>query len=127
MLGAFLLYWGIMSIVSVSYVPSVTVPWLDRALTAVGRYVWIPAVGVFLMAMGVAPAIAGIARRNRIVRWALGGVGLAVGCLGVFFTFVAIDSVAGFIFVTPLLLAGVVLVGVTLGGRASIPRNLIPV
>lgn len=127
LLGAFLLYWGIMGIASVSYPPSVTVPWLDRALFAASRYVWVPAVGVFLIAGGLSPAIAVGARRSRIVRWVLGGVGVAVGCLGVFFTFVAINSVAGFVFLTPLFLAGVVLIGVALGGRGYVPRDLLPV
>lgn len=107
--GLFLLYWGIMSIVSVAYAASVTVPWLDQMLLNISEFVWLPAAGVLLIALGVSPTIAPRARNSRIIRILSGVLGLGFLCLSGFFVFLTLSPFWGFVYISPLFVTGILL------------------
>lgn len=123
LVGVFLLYWGITSIIIPGYGVSITVPWLDQTLLAAGRYIWIPAVGVLLLTVGISPVIAFGARRSRVAQLVIGGVGLTLLGLGGLLGFVTLNIFFGFIYIFPLLLTGVLLVAVTLGLHEQRPET----
>ncbi|WP_248910911.1 hypothetical protein [Halocatena marina] len=85
LIGAFLLYWGLTSIVTPGYDVSITVSWLDQLLLVAGRYIWIPAVGVLFLTVGISPVIAAGARKSRVAQILIVGIGILFLCFGGFF------------------------------------------
>lgn len=126
LVGAFLLYWGVMSLRDPSYIPSVTVPWLDQTLTAVGSYIWIPAIGVFLILVGVSPVVASVVRSSRIAQIVIGALGIGFLLFGGMFAFITLSLVGGLIFVIPLFLIGMMLLVLAFSIRKSTLKNIHP-
>ncbi|MCO8245784.1 MULTISPECIES: hypothetical protein [unclassified Haladaptatus] len=122
--GAFLLYWGVVSIMTTSYVPSVTFPWLDRTLTAVGQYVWIPAIGVLLLTVSVSPLVSVGARRSRIGRVTIGGFGVVLLGLGGAITALTISPTWGFLQFSPVVLTGVLLMAIAFGLQDQVSKRV---
>lgn len=117
--GVFLIGWGIASILAYPGYPTTVSP-IDTVLVSLSHYLWIPAVGFFVLSAGVAPLVR--ARATHDVAWAIGVTvfGAAALCVGGLLTVLALDSVAGLLYVSPLLLSGVLLV---LAGSADRVRD----
>lgn len=126
LVGAFLLYWGMRSLMDPSYIPSITIPWLDQTLRAIGQHVWIPAVGVLLLIIGTSPVIIFSTQRSRVARGALCSIGIILLCLGGMFVSVTLNPLFGFLFVSPLILTGTVLIAVALDLHDRALRRILP-
>lgn len=126
LVGTFLLYWGITQIMTPGYYVSITVPWLDQTLLAADRYVWIPAVGLLLLTVGISPVIIVGARNSRIARVAIGGLGIIFFCFGGFFGLITLSVFYGFVFVSPIILSGIVLLAVALDVHEWVSKIMHP-
>lgn len=124
LVGAFLLYWGITWITTPGYYVSITVPWLDQLLLAVGRYVWIPAVGLLLLTVGISPVIVFGARSSRVLQVVIGGFGLIFLCFGGFLGLITLNPFYGFIHISPLILSGIALLAVAFGFHEWMSRTI---
>ncbi len=107
--GIFLLWWGIRSIVSEPHVPSITVYWLDRSLTDINQYVWLPAVGVFLLTASISPVIAVMAQNNRVIRIVISVTAVGIIAVGGMLVIISLSRIWGIIYVSPVLLTGLLL------------------
>lgn len=114
LVGVFLLYWGAMSLVDPSHVPSVTFPWLDQTLTRVGQHLWIPAVGVLFLIVGISPVMIPDARRSRVAQLILCGVGFLFFCVSGALIFISLSPLTLF-YLSPLILTGAIFVEIALG------------
>lgn len=126
LVGACLLYWGLTSIVTPGYDVSITASWLDQLLLAAGRYIWVPAVGLLFLTVGISPVIAAGARKSRVAQVLIGGIGILFLCFGGVLGLLTLNNFFGFIHVSPLLLTGVLLVAVALGFPERTPKTVYP-
>jgi hypothetical protein len=124
--GALLLYWGLMSLMNPEYYASITVPWLDQTLRAASRHIWVLASGLLLLTVGLSPVITIGARSSHVAQVVIGVFGILFVCFGGIFTLFTLDRVAGVLFVSPLLLTGVILVAVALNVHGWVSMNTHP-
>lgn len=117
LIGAFLLWWSIISFTTPGYHDAITVSWLDQTLRSVNRYVWVLAVGAILLGGSLWAVIPAGVRSNQFVRIGLGSLGaLLIGLCSVFIYFTLVfNPFFGFLFISPFILAGVWLIAVALG------------
>ncbi|WP_135666892.1 hypothetical protein [Halorhabdus rudnickae] len=107
--GLLIIAWGILSILSYPGYATTFRP-LDTVLIALSDYLWIPAVGLCILSVGVAPLIRRRVTHNSV--WTVGVTvcGVILLCFGGFLTLISVNSVAGLLYLSPLFLSGVVLV-----------------
>lgn len=124
--GAFLLYWGLMSLMNPAYYASITVPRLDQTLRAASRHIWVLAIGILLLTVGLIPVIVSVARSSHVAQIAIGGFGIILLCFGGFFTLLTLDPLTGIRYLSPLFLTGVVLITVALNVHGWVSMNTSP-
>lgn len=93
-----------------------TVAWGNQLLTTLHQHVWLPAVGVLLVVIGLSPAIAQQVRRNRLAQLAIGLVGLGLIGSGGIILEIPASGLGEIVYLLPLFIAGILLVGLVLPG-----------
>jgi hypothetical protein len=113
--GLVLVYWGAgAELLPGPLLAPATVSWGKQLLTDLSQSISLPAVGVLLIVLGLMPAIAQQVRENRTARLGVGLVGLGViGGSWVGLEMPA-SSLGEVVYLSPLFLAGILLVGLVL-------------
>lgn len=113
--GLVVLYWGGGAEVLPGpvFAPAM-IAWSKQLLSTVGQYVWLPAVGVLLVVIGLFPAITQHVRRNRLAQLGVGLVGLGLIASGGLALGIPADGLGEVGYLLPLFIAGLLLVGLVL-------------
>jgi hypothetical protein len=115
--GVLFLYWGGgAAVVPQRVLAPATVAWGEQIVAAMSQHVWLPAVGILLLVVGLFPALAQQVRGNRLAQFGvgLGGLGL-IGAGGGLLAVPASALMEG-MYLAPLFAAGLLLVGLVLPG-----------
>lgn len=121
--GGILLSWGLLSIASSTWHITTFAP-LDTALATVSHYLWVPALGFLFIHLGLLRNIQAKVQTSEFWLTAslIGGT-LLLG-LGAFFTLISLNTLAGAIYVAPILLSGLgLLVGGAYAQKGNWPVN----
>lgn len=115
--GLAFLYWG----GAAEFLPgpvfsSATVAWGNQLLVDLRQYVWLPAIGVLLVVIGLFPAIAHQVRRNRLAQFGIGLVGLSLIGSGGLVLGIPTSGLGEVVYLLPLFVAGILLMGLVLPG-----------
>lgn len=113
--GVVVLYWGVVArLLPGPILAPATVTWGEQFLAVLCQYLWLPAVGVLLLVIGLFPAIAQHVRTNRLAQFGVGlaGVGLIAG--GGLVLGIPAGDLGEVGYLLPLFVAGLLLVGLVL-------------
>lgn len=115
--GLAFLYWGgAVELLPGPVFTSATVSWGNQLLVDLRQYVWLPAVGVLLVVVGLIPAIVQQVRRNRLAQLGVGLVGLSLIGSGGLVLGIPASGLGEVVYLLPLFVAGILLVGLVLPG-----------
>lgn len=113
--GLLFLYWGGgATLVPQRVFAPATIAWGEQLVATLSQHVWLPAVGVLLLVVGLFPALRQQVRGNRLGQLGVGLVGLGLlGAGGQLFAAPA-SALTGNLSLAPLAVAGLLLVGLVL-------------
>lgn len=88
--------------------------WGEQIVAAMSQHVWLPAVGVLLLVVGLFPTLSQQVRRNRLAQISVGIVGLGVIGVGGIILGLPTSNLGRIMYLAPLFVAGMLLVGLVL-------------
>jgi hypothetical protein len=113
--GVVFLYWGMgKEAISGRLIAPVVISQGNQLLTGLSQHVWLPAVGLLLIVLGVSPVITRQVRQNRIAQIGVGLVGLGLIGGGGIFLEIPTSNIGEIMYLSPLFVAGILLVGLVL-------------
>lgn len=113
--GIVVLYWGVVAkLLPGPILAPATVAWGKQFLAVLCQYIWLPAVGVLLLVIGLFPAIAQHVRTNRLAQFGVGLVGFGLIAGGWLVLEIPADGLGEVGYLLPLFVAGLLLVGLVL-------------
>lgn len=113
--GVVAVYWGgVAELFPGPVFAPATVAWGKQLLVELCQHLWLPAVGVLLLVIGLFPAIAKQTKRNRVAQFGVGLVGFGLIVSGGLVLKIPSVDLGEVGYLLPLFVAGILLVGLVL-------------
>ncbi len=121
-IGLFMMYWGIMSILTPGIQYTSGIIWLDRFMQTVARFVWVLATGGLLLIIGTLPGSIALARRYDWIRGIFTILCAIAICFGGFLTFASLNRFYGLIYFFPIYFSGLLLGAIAFETHETFPN-----